>query len=149
MTATTRYVLAAAAVVVIVLGGVFAFRRAPAPASVLPVPSAPAPSTAAPPAPAPANCLMPGPAPVPPDGNTATAADMKLGHDSIQGFVVALETFQACRMRELDHASPGVTPQQKQTWLDEGNSAVDQANALASAFAVQLKAFKARAPQQR
>jgi len=81
---------------------------------------------------------------VAPDGNTATAADMKLGHDVLQGFVVQLEAYQACRNNQADHAAPGVSDQQKQAWIEKGNEAVDEANAIASSFSDQLKIFKAR-----
>ncbi len=117
------------------------------------VPAAPAPTPAvqqttppaaapAPPA-APAECLLPGPPPVPPDGSTATDADMKLGHDAIQHFVLQLEAFQACRNAQIDHPPAGTTDQVKQTWLQEGNTAVDEAHALADAFSAQLKIFHA------
>ena len=69
---------------------------------------------------------------------------MKLGHDVVQAFVLELEAYQACRNNQIDHASATVSAQQKQTWIDEGNGAVDEANAIANAFSAQLKVFKAR-----
>jgi hypothetical protein len=105
--------------------------------------AAPPPATLSPPV-APAECMLPGPPPVPPDGATATDADMKLGHDAIQHFVVQLEAFQACRNAQIDHAPAGTTDARKQIWLQEGNAAVDDAHALADAFSAQLKIFKAR-----
>jgi len=90
-----------------------------------------------------AECLFPGPPPVPPDGSTATDADMKLGHDCIQHFVLQLEAFKACRNAQIDHAPAGTTDARKQTWLQEGNAAVDEAHALADAFSAQLKIFHA------
>jgi hypothetical protein len=92
----------------------------------------------------PANCLLPGPPPVPPNGAVASGDDMKLGHDVMQAFVVQLEDYQACRNSQIDHAAATVTPAQKAQWLEQGNDAVDEANALAAAFGQQLKIFKAR-----
>jgi hypothetical protein len=71
---------------------------------------------------------------------------MKQGHDDIQAFVLKLEGYQACRDAQADHASPLVTDQAKQNWIAEGDAAVDEANALADAFAEQIKVFKAHHP---
>ncbi len=79
-----------------------------------------------------------------PDGHTADVGTMQQGHDNIQAFVLQLEAYQACRNNQIDHAAVTVPVAQKQTWLDQGNDAVDQANALAQAFAAQLRVFKAR-----
>jgi hypothetical protein len=93
---------------------------------------------------APADCLLPGPPPVPPNGYTATEADMKLSHDSIQGFVQQLEAYQACRDSQADHA-PADTPKDlKQSWIEQGDEAVDEAHALADAYSAQAKIFKSR-----
>jgi hypothetical protein len=86
---------------------------------------------------------MPPPAP---DGDTASAEEMKAGHDRIQAFVNALEAYQSCRNSQIDHAGATATEAQKQQWLDEGNNAVDEANTLAAAFSAQLKLFKAKHP---
>jgi hypothetical protein len=149
MNTATKSVLALVAVIAIGAGVFFVLHKtpmnptpAPAPASI--TPAAPTPAAPAPAAPAKSDCLLPGPAPVPPDGRTATAADMALGHSTIQNFVNELEGYQACRNYQLDHADKSASEQQKQTWLDQGNAAVDQANAIANAFAEQLKIFKAR-----
>ena len=125
-----------------------AFR--PAPVAMAPRPVAPATiSVPAPPAPPqpPADCLLPGPPPVPPDGGAATADDMKLAHDVFQSFVVQLEAYQACRESQVAKADPSVTEQQKQTWRDQGNAAVDEAQALAGAFAAQLKIYHKKHPE--
>jgi hypothetical protein len=128
----------------------------PAPVAVItPTPSAPAAAVAPAPA-APAqvatpeatlNCLLPGPPPVPPDGGKATADDMKLAHDVIQGFVVQLEGYQGCREQQVAKADASVTDQQKLSWRDQGNAAVDEANALAGAFAQQLKIYHKKHPE--
>ena len=79
-----------------------------------------------------------------PDGHTADADIMRQSHDNIQGFVLQLEAYQACRNNQVDHAASDTPVAQKQAWLNEGNDAVDQANALAQAFAAQLRVFKVR-----
>jgi len=151
-------VVAALAVIVLAAAGgaVYYFQEkhaspAPVPAlqRALPPTAPAAPSVAPKPALPPAaaavstDCLLPGPPPVPPDGSTATDADMKLGHDSIQTFVVELEAYQACRNAMADHAPPGTTDAQKQALIEQGNAAVDEAHALADAFSAQLKLFHA------
>jgi len=111
----------------------------PAPAAVpaAPVPAAPAPQASV-------DCLLPGPPPAEPDGSTADASEMHDAHERIQAFVLSLENYQACRNAQIDHAAPTVSAQQKQTWVDQGNSAVDEANALAAAFSRQMQFFKSR-----
>jgi hypothetical protein len=151
MNGATKSLLALAAAIAIGAVLYFVLHRAPEHPAPAPTPSAmkraaparlPAPAASAKP-----DCLLPGPPPVPPDGATATAADMALGHDTIQSFVNELENYQTCRNNQLDHADARVSEQQKQTWLDQGNAAVDEANAIANAFAAQLKIFKARPPK--
>jgi len=154
MNGATKSLLALVAALAIGAGVYFFISKnhqAPVPAAS-PPPNPPAMKQAAPapvPAPVPpkSDCLLPGPPPVPPDGRTASSADMALGHATIQNFVNELENYQACRNYQLDHAGPSVAEAQKQTWLDEGNAAVDEANALANAFSDQLKIFKARTPK--
>jgi hypothetical protein len=144
MKARTISLLALVLVIIAAAGAFFMLRHtappAPAPATRVAVPPPP------PPPAAPADCLLPGPPPVAPNGLTATEADMLLGHNVIQAFVKQLEAYQACRNAQIDHGT--ASAQQKQQWLDEGNAAVDEANALAQAFAVQLKLYKARAPKR-
>ncbi len=144
------YLTAFFVVVILLVGGVFVLRHKTKPTQSTPtaaVQAAPAPvPTAA--APTAADCQSPGMPPPAPDGDTASADEMKAGHDRVQAFVNALEAYQACRNSQIDHADATVTAAQKQTWLDEGNGAVDEANLLASAFAAQLKLFKAKHPGQ-
>jgi len=150
MNGATKSLLALVAALAIGAGVYFFISKnhqAPVPAAS--PPPSPPPMQQAVPAPVPpkSDCLLPGPPPVPPDGRSASSADMALGHATIQNFVNELENYQACRNYQLDHAATSVTDAQKQTWLDEGNAAVDQANAIANAFAAQLKIFKARTPK--
>ena len=151
----TPFLVAGVAIVAIVAALAY-FELRPAPVHVAPTPVAPAatlvpsqpaaPVTAATPQP-PADCLLPGPPPVAPDGGAATADDMKLAHDVIQGFVVHLEAYQACRESQISKADASVTEQQKQSWREQGNAAVDEAQALAGAFAAQLKIYHKKHPE--
>jgi hypothetical protein len=148
----TKFLIAGALVAVALAGGAAFFLLQPHKATV----SRPAPGVAtatgtvqqpaAAPAVAPADCLLPGPPPVPPDGGAASAADMKLAHDVIQAYVLQLEAYQACRNEEVDHAPIGTSVERKQIWLEEGNAAVDQAHAIADAYAAQMKRFKQHHP---
>ncbi len=146
----TKILIVLAILAVIAAGGAYYVLQVKHPASPQAVPITPPPQPAAPtvvpapPAAAPAECLLPGPPPVPPDGATATDADMKLGHDVIQAFVMQLEAYQACRNAQIDHAPAGTTDQQKQAWVQQGNAAVDEAHALADAFSSQLRLYHAR-----
>ena len=121
-------------------------RPAPAP-SLAPSP-APAPGTAPAAGPAAADCTEPTNPPPMPDGATASRADMHAAHQTIQAFVQRLEDYQTCRNNQVDHAAPMVTEALRDHWIDQGNNAVDQANALAHAFSVQIEAFKAHHPGQ-
>jgi hypothetical protein len=146
MTAKSKYGLVLIAVILAAgIAGFVVWRKPASPVKQLPeaAVSPPAPPPATPPV---SDCLLPGPAPVPPDGGSARDADMKLGHDVIQAFVVSLEAYQACRNAEIAHAGAGISEKQKQSWIDDGNAAIDQANALAAAFSAQLKIFKAHNP---
>jgi hypothetical protein len=141
----TRYSLALAALLVAAAAAAFFLlhRQQPTPRPAPP----PAAATSVPATPTSTDCFLPGPAPVPPDGRTATTAEMQLGHDVIQRFVEQLEHYQACLNNKIDHAAPGVTQQQKDTWIHQGNAAVDDANALAQAYSAQIRIFKARKPK--
>jgi len=149
------YIVGAVVCVVVVAGALFAMLHQAVPPPVpskpavvqapVPAPPPPAPAAAVPPAPqASADCLLPGPPPAEPDGSTADATEMHDAHERIQAFVLSLENYQACRNAQVDHAAPTVSAQQKQTWVDQGNSAVDEANALAADFSHQLQLFKNR-----
>ena len=69
---------------------------------------------------------------------------MSLGHDAAQAFVVQLEAYQACRNNQADHAAPGTPDKQKDAWIEQGNQAVDEANAIKDAYGQQLQIFKSR-----
>jgi hypothetical protein len=142
------------AVILVVVAAVAYLEFRPTPTVVTtPPPAAHAPAPAAGPPPPqaaiqpPADCLLPGPPPVAPDGGKASAEDMKLAHDVIQSFVVQLEGYQSCRETKITTAGNTVTDQQKQTWREQGNAAVDEAQALAAAFASQLKIYHAKHPE--
>ncbi len=138
----TKLLVVGAVVLAVLAGaGVFVFQRTHTPHEVVVAPAAPV-ASATPPA----SCLLPGPPPVAPNGALASVADMKLGHDVMQNFVLRLEAYQACRNAQADHAAAGVSQTQKDAWIAQGNDAVDEANALAASFSAQLKVFKARQP---
>jgi hypothetical protein len=146
MAARPRLILAANIAAVIAAGVLFVvYSHRTVPPVAQPYTAAP-PPVAAPAAAmqAPRECLLPGPPPVAPEGATASADEMRLGHTVIQNFVFQLEHYQTCRNTQLDHPPPGTTEQQKQAWLEQGNAAVDEAHAVANAFSAQLKIFNAR-----
>jgi hypothetical protein len=151
------WVVLAAVAAILVIAGIIVARRTgipqPAPAAIRPAAPAPAaPSAAAPqaapqPIPlAPFACRFPDSPPRQPDGATASAAEMQASHDAIQHYVELLEAFQACRNKQIDDPSLPASLEQKRTWLNEGNAAVDQANELAAQFSAQLKVWRARNP---
>ena len=152
MSNNVKFLIALGVVAVAAGGGWYVMRSHHAPA---PAPVAPAAPVAAPVAPVvasdavPSDCLLPGPAPVIPYGPTASEADMKLGRDAIQTFVVALEAYQACRDKQADKAGPEVSQRQKDIWIAQGDSAVDAAHALADTYGNQLKAYKAAHPDSK
>jgi hypothetical protein len=47
---------------------------------------------------------------------------------------------------QIDQAVPGVSAQQKQTWINQRDGAVDEAHGLAAALLAQLKAYKDHHP---
>jgi hypothetical protein len=147
--------IVAGVVIAVLLAAIAYFEFRPQPTVVAPAPTVaalppapPQPTPLAPPAPqTAADCLLPGPPPVPPDGGSATAADMKLEHDVFQSFVLQLEGYQACREKQIAASGTGTTEQQKQTWRAQANAAIDEAQALAGAFAAQLKVYHKKHPE--
>jgi hypothetical protein len=165
MTVTTRYLLGGTVVALLAVGAaVYVVKNHPSALQTVHVTSqstpdvttqsalgVKAPSTSAAPSTSvapPADCLLPGPPPAEPTGAVATKDDMALSRTVIQAFVQQLEAYQACRNNQADHAAPGVTQAQKDKWIEQGNDAVDEANALASAFSAQLQIYKTRHPEK-
>lgn len=145
MASNTKYIAIAA--VVIIAGGAAAYVLSrPQPTTVQPATSATStPTQAGAPASQPvADCLMPGPAPMPPSGKSSSAQEMQEGRDAIQVFVNQLEDYQTCREHQIATAPANVTAAQKAKWRDDGNVAVDEADALRDAFSAELKLFQAR-----
>lgn len=137
----------AVAVLLLVVAGVLAFLHMHPPQPIPPAAPPPAARPAQPAAPqAPFACVAPENPPGQPDGATATAAQMKAGHDAIQHYVELLEAYQACRNKQIDDPTSTASAAQKQTWLNDGNDAVDEANLLAAQFSAQLKIWRARNP---
>jgi hypothetical protein len=90
------------------------------------------------------DCTRPGPAPVMPQGATATAEEMKSGHDALQKYVNELQKYQDCNEAQIQQASKDTKPEVKQHWRDEGNAAIDAATQIKNVYTAQLKAYKAR-----
>ena len=142
-------VLAVVVVAAAAAGGFYVLNKAPQSPAPAPAPAASAPAPAEP-APAPAataECYVPGPVPAMPRGDIATPEDMKIQHDAVQGFVKALEAYQTCLNQKAASAPAGTDEQVKLRWIAEGNRAVDDAHALANAFAAQLKIYHQRHPE--
>jgi hypothetical protein len=139
-----RKIGAVTAIVIGILAALGYFNYRPGTDAKVPVIAPPAPS--APAAPVAADCLRPGPVPVLPRGASATAEDMKTQHDALQGFVVGLEAYQTCLEQKIANAPPDTDAAQKEFWRQKGNDAIDEAHALAAAFAEQLQIYKARQP---
>jgi hypothetical protein len=93
-----------------------------------------------------AECLLPEPAPTLPNGATATEAEMRAGHDALQGFVDKLQTYQACLEDEIKNAPADTRPEMKIAWRTVGNAAIDQARDLAAEYDNQIKLYKSRHP---
>ncbi len=174
MTNVTKALLGGVAVAVLAGGvGYFAARHAApthtAPARPASVSHPASPTSAAKPAPAaktaenapaPAaptatasNVPMVGPCKAPahtppqtPDGATATDAQMKAAHDALQAYVNELEAFQACLNHAADDTSTDIPPELRNTWIERGNGAIDEATLLAQAFASAKAAHDAAHP---
>jgi hypothetical protein len=96
--------------------------------------------------PFPPECVVPGPPPVMPRGAVATLDDMKVAHAAIQGFVKALEAYQACLEKHIVNDTSSTTPQIRQVWRTAGNRAVDAATMLANGYSHEYQIYKARQP---
>lgn len=92
-------------------------------------------------------CGTPGPAPAVPDGSTATADQMATAHGAVQTYVNTLQTYQDCEEANIKNAPKGTKGEELQKLRDQGNAAIDQAQALSTSFSQQMKIFKAR-PQK-
>lgn len=97
--------------------------------------------------PAAARCAKPGPAPPVPSGLTANKDQMTAGHNAVQAYVNALLAYKACLEQDIVSAPPDVEPVTKQTWGNQADAALSEANSLAEDFSSQLKIFNAQHPQ--
>ena len=93
-----------------------------------------------------AECAQPGQAPVIPDGQTATQAQMDTAKQQVQSYVNALQSVQDCYEARIKMTQRSAKPDDLQKMRDAGNAAVDQAQALATAYVAQKKIFNNRAP---
>jgi len=91
-----------------------------------------------------ADCVQPGAVPVIPDGATATVDQMKAAHVAVQSYVNGLQALQDCDEAKIKMAPKGTKAEELQKLRDEGNAAIDQAQALQTTYSAQVKAFKAR-----
>ena len=88
-----------------------------------------------------AECAQPGQAPVVPDGQTATAAQMDTAKQQVQSYVNSLQSVQDCYEAKIKIGRTSLKPDEAQKMRDAGNAAVDQAQALATAYVAQKKIF--------
>lgn len=79
-----------------------------------------------------------------PQGATASAEEMKAGHDALQTYVKILETYEACLQDQIKSAPPDTKPEEKQKWQALADSAIDAAHEIADVYSIQLRAFKAQ-----
>ncbi len=93
-----------------------------------------------------AECAQPGQAPVIPDGTTATQAQMDAAKQQVQSYVNSLQSVQDCYEARIKMTQKSAKPDDLQKMRDAGNAAVDQAQAIASAYVAQKKIFNNRAP---
>ena|SRR5579862_756356 len=91
-------------------------------------------------------CTAPGPAPAIPDGTTANADQMKSARDGVQSYVNVLQDYQDCLESNIKHAPKETKQEELQRLRDQGNAAIDQAEALKNNYIAQVKLFKARQP---
>jgi hypothetical protein len=91
-----------------------------------------------------ADCAEPPHAPVMPQGATASAEEMKAGHDSLQKYVKILEAYQTCMENQIKAAPPDTKPETKQKWQALADSAIDAAHEIADVYSIQLRAYKAQ-----
>jgi hypothetical protein len=91
-----------------------------------------------------AECAKPPKAPVMPQGATASAEDMKDGHEALQKYVNILQDYQKCMEQLIKDAPPDTKPEVKQQWQANADIAIDAAHEIADVYSIQLRAFKAR-----
>jgi hypothetical protein len=91
-----------------------------------------------------ADCVKPPRPPVMPQGATASAEDMKEGHEALQKYVNILQDYQKCEEQLIKDAPPDTKPEVKQQWAANADVAIDAAHEIADVYSIQLRAFKAR-----
>jgi hypothetical protein len=91
-----------------------------------------------------AACATPPKAPIMPQGATASAEDMKEGHEALQKYVNILQDYQKCEEQQLKDAPPDTKPEVRQQWQANADVAIDAAHEIADVYSIQLRAFKAR-----
>jgi len=82
--------------------------------------------------------------PVVPDGNVATAAEMKTAKAEVLQFVADSDAFQACIVAVIDDPEEKMTPAQKQAAGRLINDNQKEKEAVAAAYNAALRAYKAK-----
>jgi hypothetical protein len=92
-----------------------------------------------------ADCAYPpGPTPVIPDGAAATAAQLSAAFTAVQSYVNLLQSYQDCVETRIKLAPPGTKAEDLQKLRDQGDAAIERADALKTNYENQVAAFKAR-----
>jgi len=153
-----RAVLGIAGAALLAWGALPYFRHPPVAVPPPPPLEAPAATTSLPGEPARAataaleDCAVPNP-PAVPDASTATKEQMMAARTAFKAFDTATNAYTACVDAAIDKVTkqfPDATPADQQTLRVLGtgahNTAVDQEQAVADQFNVQVKAFNAKHP---
>lgn len=91
-----------------------------------------------------AECRLPLVPPLP-DGETASEAEILAAREQIAQYVAAGEAFIVCLTVTRDGSDPNTPPEKLAEWTKQHNAAVDQMQAIATAFNRELARYKARA----
>lgn len=82
--------------------------------------------------------------PVVPNGETATAAEMKTAKAEVLTFISDSDIFQDCLVRVMDDPKEDMKPNQKTAVMREISANQKEKEAVAAAFNDAIKRFKAR-----
>lgn len=165
-----RLILGVAGAALLLYGALPYLTRAPAPAAAVsgslatppptPSPAAPAAATALPGDPQRAvtvaleDCNIPNP-PTVPNARTATRTEMIAAHAAFQAYDAATNAYTSCVdaatdkvLKQFPQASEADVQTVKVLGIGAHNTVIDQEQALADQFNVQVKAFRAKHPGQ-
>ncbi len=91
-------------------------------------------------------CENPTMVPVP-DGKTSTMQQMVDAQAKVKSYMAAMEEYLACLNGELEAAGEDAPTEFKSLMVTRHNTAVTEMESVASAFNVQVQAYKAANPQ--